>query len=135
MFGALFRPRYDIMVAFTSLTFAISGVIVGLRFGNVGVEVFYAASTWITLSMIVSAIGYFIRKLLFFSFNLQVQAEASTKSVSDLLNSLPDSVLLLSEKTLQSTGEIVQPGISQHINILGEENKIKIGQEYGGVNF
>jgi hypothetical protein len=72
MFGALFRPGYDKIVAFASLTLVISEVIIGYFYGHVGAEVFYATATWITLSMIVSAIVYFIRKLLFLSFNLQV---------------------------------------------------------------
>jgi hypothetical protein len=72
MFGALFRPGYDRILAFVSLTFVISGAIVAHYYGHVGVEVFFVTANYITLSLIVSAIVYFIRKLLFISFNLQV---------------------------------------------------------------
>jgi hypothetical protein len=100
MFCALFRPGYDKIVAFTSLVFVISMAMIAYNVGDPGIEVFFSTFTWTIMSIIVSAMVYFIRKLLFVSLNLQFQAEASTKSMNDLLNSLPDSVLLLSKKTL-----------------------------------
>jgi hypothetical protein len=135
MFGALFRPGYDKMGAFASLTFVISGAVVGYFYGHVGIEVFYVAATQLTLSAIVSAMVYSIRKLLFISFNLQAEAQDSTKSVNDLLDNLPDSVLLLSERPLQSTDQMVQQGIAKQIDVLGKESEIIIGEDFGGVNY
>jgi hypothetical protein len=52
----------------------------------------------LTLVVVVTAIIYFIRNLLSLSIDLQIRTTASNESLNDLLNSLPDSVLLLSEK-------------------------------------
>ena len=52
----------------------------------------------LTLVVVVTAIIYFIRNLLSLSIDLQIRTKASNESLNDLLNSLPDSVLLLSEK-------------------------------------
>ena len=45
MFGALFRPSYDKIVAFSCLTYVTEGGIIGYFYGHVGVEVFYVAAT------------------------------------------------------------------------------------------
>ena len=52
-----------------------------------------------------STVAYFIRSLLGMSFDLQIKAENSAKSVNILLNNMPDSVLLLS-KEKQAEGNI-----------------------------
>ena len=50
------------------------------------------------LAVVITFVIYFIRNLLTLRFDLQIKAKASNESLNDLLNSLPDSVLLLSEK-------------------------------------
>jgi hypothetical protein len=45
LFGALFRPTYDKIAAFASLTYVIAGGIVGYFYGHVGVEVLFVAVT------------------------------------------------------------------------------------------
>jgi hypothetical protein len=51
------------------------------------------------LAVVITFIIYFIRNLLTLRFDSEIKANASNKSLNDLLNSLPDSVLLLSEKS------------------------------------
>jgi hypothetical protein len=60
----------------------------------------------ILVAMVIAIIGM-IRRVLLSSFNLQKHAENSAQSVYNLMNSLPDSVLLCSDKSAQSTDEII----------------------------
>jgi predicted ABC-type sugar transport system permease subunit len=56
------------------------------------------------------AIISFIRKVLLTSFNLQKIAENSARSVENMMNALPDSVLLCSENGMQSTDSLIYQG-------------------------
>jgi len=61
--------------------------------GNIGLAVAFS----LFLAFFISVLSYMFRWALVRGFLYQRQAEQSTASIKDLINSLPDAILMISE--------------------------------------